>query len=90
MGKEKKRPVAIKIKGGSNITVKNNTGIGDMDLLHAEDVHSLDADGNVLVTPENNKTNIDKRWYEKPIGIVSLMVVAGLIVAFAAYYFGWK
>lgn len=31
-----------------------------------------------------------KKWYEKPFGIVLLMVIGGLIVAFCVYYFGWN
>jgi hypothetical protein len=35
-----------------------------------------------------------KKWYEKPFGIVALMIISGLIVglivAWCVYYFGWN
>lgn len=31
----------------------------------------------------------NKTWYEKPIGIVLLTAIAGLIIAFLVYRFGW-
>ena len=30
-----------------------------------------------------------KSWFEKPIGVVSLSVLAGLLVAFVAFKAGW-
>jgi len=53
MSNERQRPVAIKIKGGKNITIKNNVGIGNMDLIDAENVENLDADKNILITPND-------------------------------------
>lgn len=52
---KRQRPVAIKIKGGKNITIKNNVGIGDMDLIDAENVENLDADKNILITPNDTR-----------------------------------
>lgn len=52
---EKQRPTAIKIIGGKNITLTNNVGIGDMDLIHAENVENLDAGGNILINPTDIK-----------------------------------
>ena len=52
---ERQRPVAIKIVGGKNITIKNNVGIGDMDLIDAENVENLDADKNILINPNDPK-----------------------------------
>jgi hypothetical protein len=31
-----------------------------------------------------------KQWYEKPFGIVLLMVFGGLIVGYLIYYLGWN
>jgi hypothetical protein len=31
-----------------------------------------------------------KQWYEKPFGIVLLMVLGGLIVGYLIYYLGWN
>ena len=89
MSADKQRPTAIKIKSGSNISVRNNTVIGDMDLLDAEDVHNLDAVGNKLITPKNKTPANKKSWDEKPYGKVALTVIAALIVACLVYYFGW-
>ncbi len=52
---ERQRPTAIKIKGGKNITIKNNVALGDMDLIDAENVENLDADKNILITPVDKK-----------------------------------
>lgn len=50
---EKQRPTAIKIRGGKNITIRGNVGIGDMDLLDVENVENMDADKNILITPKD-------------------------------------
>jgi hypothetical protein len=49
------RPTAIRIEGGKNITIKNNVGIGDMDLIDAKNVENLDADNNILINPDDAK-----------------------------------
>jgi hypothetical protein len=42
-----------------------------------------DADGEA---PEEEP---ERPWFERPVGIVTLLVIAGLIVAYSAYRFGW-
>lgn len=32
----------------------------------------------------------EKHWYEKPSGIIFLIVIGGLVVAFLSYFFGWS
>lgn len=42
--------------------------------------------------PQKNKSSnqYKKSWYERPFGIVFLMVIGGLIVAFFVYKLGWN
>lgn len=39
---------------------------------------------------QSRKTNNKKAWYEKPIGIVILMIIGGLIITGIAYWLGWN
>jgi hypothetical protein len=79
---KKKRPTAIKITGGKNITIKGNVGVGDMDLLDAENVENMDADKNVLITPHtSSKPKIKNPWYKEYIRGILIAAIAGLIVA---------
>jgi hypothetical protein len=32
----------------------------------------------------------NKKWYEKPFGIIALSVLGGLFVAYLIYVFGWN
>ena len=79
---KKKRSTAIKITGGKNITIKGNVGIGDIDLLDAEDVENMDVDENVLITPHTSpKFKIKNPWYKEYTSRILIAVIAGLIVA---------
>lgn len=42
--------------------------------------------------PLNNNTPSapDKKWHEKPFGIILLTVLSGVIVVYVAYYLGWN
>lgn len=40
-----------------------------------------------LLSPNSN--NFDKKWYEKPAGILFLTVTAGLIIALLRSKFWW-
>lgn len=50
---QRNRPTAIHVEGGSNIIIRNNVGIGDMDLIRVKDVENLDAQGNALIDPKS-------------------------------------
>jgi len=79
---KKKKPTAIKITGGKNITIKGNVGVGDMDFLDAKNVENLDADKNVMITPITRlKPEIKHPWYKEYFRRILIAVIAGLIVA---------
>lgn len=78
--------ILIKAKKLKDSIIKRNIIHGKSDLVEAEEIETSDISDNLQIVP-NNKPK--KRWYEKPFGIVLLMIIAGLIVAFLVYCFGW-
>lgn len=95
----------IKASGNSKIDAKgaissNNKGDGFV----AEDGSEIDAPESVSTGNEgagyratggsriNTTPNkqIENPWYQRPVGIVSILVVAGLIVAGISYVVGWR
>lgn len=66
--------------------VFNNSGLIDQARYYRERLLAArDRRGKIIVS-----TSSEKRWYEKPFGIVLLLVIAGLIVAWCVYNFGWN
>lgn len=85
------KPAAIKITGGSNITVRDNVSIG-MPVLEATDVNRLDAAGNVAVMPTTEpELYVPKRLFGLPrwgwafVGAVAASVIAGGLL----HWLGW-
>jgi hypothetical protein len=72
-------------------TGKNNTFIGNT--FHGHDVGIKDegegtfAKANNFFTGSKNKT---REWYEKPLGIIFLTAVSGLIIAGIVFKLGWN
>jgi hypothetical protein len=70
------RPTAIHVENCENVTLENNKGYGDMNLIVAKNSKDIKGSGNELFT-EHNHTESDKSWM-KPLMIT---IFAGLIVA---------
>ena len=79
--------ILIKAKKLKDAIIKRNIIHGKSDLVEAEEIETSDISDNLQIVPNNKPKK--KRWYEKPFGIVLLMIIAGLIVAFLVYCFGW-
>ena len=81
--KETPKSVGIHNTGKDNTFVNITTEGFDVG-VHDEGTGSQSVDlRNIL------RGDADARWYERPLGIVALMVVAGIIVGGAVYFFGW-
>ncbi|MCK4704194.1 MAG: hypothetical protein KAT90_01825 [Gammaproteobacteria bacterium] len=74
---DRKRPVGIYIEDCEDVTLENNTGIGDIDLIVAKDSKGIKGHGNKLITPSEKST-----WL-KPLTVT---VIGGLIVAAIAIF----
>lgn len=62
----------------------------DVDLEVEDYVARENAGSGLHVEGENASDEEPERpWFERPVGIVALLVVAGLIVGFLVYRFGW-
>jgi hypothetical protein len=88
MSEQKKRPTGIYIENCEDITLSNNTGIGDMDLIVAKNSKNIKGSGNRHIIPDQEPALPKKRWFEKPLGILLLGVVASLLSWAVLYYYG--
>jgi len=85
------KTTGIKVTGKNNIF--NNVGVEGFDT--GIDLGET-AEGNkfkntdVISPPSQLLPQPQKKWYEKPFGIVSLAVIAILVAGFLLYYFGWN
>jgi hypothetical protein len=50
---------------------------------------AIHVEGDSDDADEDGQGEPERAWWERPIGIILLLVIAGLIVAFSAYRFGW-
>lgn len=78
---------AIRVEGGRDNVVSNNISVGSP-VLHASDTERLTATGNISV--ESGYLSPKKSWYERPVGIVVLMVIGGLIVGAVLFALRWN
>lgn len=88
MSKNKQSLAFIRAKGKIKTSViKDNVGIGPYDFIQTKGVEDSEIEDNVHLstTPPSLPK---KKWYEKPFGIVLLMVIAGLILALLLLYLG--
>jgi hypothetical protein len=88
---EKKNPPLVTLK---NVKIKNvgRHGINTNSGVDATDTEISDCGGDAIHTRSDeskSEDDPDRPWYERPLGIVLLLVTAGLIVAFLAFRFGW-
>ncbi len=86
---KKRGPVAIRVEGGQNIRIDNNTSVG-FPLLDATDVENLSASGNKTFAYDEPAAVARKLWHEHfavkaIIAIFISVVAAGLI-----YALGWS
>jgi hypothetical protein len=79
----KQKPTIFKLTNCNNPSVKDNIGIGDVDLLNADNVKNLNAEGNILIAPDNNHVQSDKQWHERAVGKIIIGVIIGLIILIA-------
>ena len=84
-----KLPISIKSKGSiKRAKIINTKSIGTKSVLQANgNIEDLEFKDNVHSTKNPSSALRDKKWYEKPFGIVLLMVIAGLIVWVLTHYF---
>jgi len=87
---QKKRPTGIHIENCEDITLTNNTGIGDMDFIVAKNSKNIKGSGNKHIIPNQEHYALKKRFFEKPLGHVVLAVVGSVISGGLVYYFGWN
>jgi len=58
-----------------------------------EEALELAREANQLAGEENRLAISEissEKWYQRPLGMFGLMVLAGLLVGFLIYYFGWQ
>jgi hypothetical protein len=75
----------IKAKKLKDCTITGNKMLAKGEFIDTEKIETSDISNNVQIIP-NNKSK--KRWYEKPVGIVILAVIAIVIAAIITYCFG--
>lgn len=87
MTEDQKKPICIRIGNCENANIHGNLVRGDMDFIVAENVKNLNATKNIHITPEqesnNSYSDADNNsdyWYKRPIGIIMLSVIAGLVI----------
>jgi len=84
------RPVFLKATNVTGLTMTGNTVKGDADFAELENVTGLVAHGNKHITPNLITSLSNKKWFEKPLGIVLLAVVGAVLSGGLIYYFGWN
>jgi hypothetical protein len=84
---EPDRPAFIKVNNVKGLVMRNNLAIGDADFAQVSNSQDVQAYENVHLTGLEDPSS--KSWYEKPLGIVVLTVISGVIIAGIAYFFGW-
>lgn len=90
MPEHKQRPTGIHIENCDGVTLTNNTGIGDMNFIVAKNSKNIKGSGNQHIIPSQSAAEHEKRWFEKPIGIVLLATVGAVLSGGLIYYFGWN
>ncbi len=89
MPEHKQRPTGIHIENCDGVTLTNYTGIGDMNFIVAKNSKNIEGSGNQHIIPSQERASPDKRWFEKPHGIVFLSVVGAVLSGGLLYYFDW-
>lgn len=89
MVEQKKSSIGIRIENCDDVTLSNNTGIGDMDFIVVKNSKDIKASGNQHIISSQESASPNKRWFEKPHGIVFLSVVGAVLSGGLLYYFGW-
>ena len=84
MAEKKPKSVAINIRGGSDIVVKDNIAFGTDELLRTTDTNSLTASGNVHI----HKTPTRTHWYQSLSGKIIVGVVILVLGALIINYLG--
>jgi len=81
---ENRKPIGIKLENCENVTLTDNKGYGDIDLIVAKDSKNIVGSGNELVNEHSDISDASRlQWYQKPIGIIGITVVSGLLVSIA-------
>ena len=89
MSEQKTRPTGIHIENCEDVTLSNNTGIGDMDFIVAKNSKGIKGSSNKHIIPNHESVLTNKRWFEKPFGSVLLTVLGSVISGGITYYVGW-
>lgn len=85
------KPVALKATGGGKIFADGSTISGYEKVAESDDDSLITlnkADINLPPTTEKSaKNSTGNHWYQKPVGIVTLGVIVGIIVFAIQQYF---
>jgi hypothetical protein len=84
-----KRPTFIKATNVKDLVMKDNVGVGDANFANLANVESLEASGNVHITPDKPAGTTTKAWSERPVGIVVLGLIVVVLGGAILYYLGW-
>jgi hypothetical protein len=83
------RPAFIRAINVTNMTMTGNTVRGNADFAELENITGLVAHDNKHITQDQISASPNKRWFEKPIGIVFLGLVVTVGGGGVLYYLGW-
>ena len=80
----------IKIAPGAKLTdskISGNTQVGGDSMIDNQgEIEGSEIKRNLHITA---RQIVEKRWFEKPLGIVFLAVVGAVVSGGLIYYFGW-
>jgi hypothetical protein len=89
---EKKKSSGPTIIAGNNFGGKGKIIMGNVihgGLQIGGSGNSNKAEETQNSTPDTQPSN-DFKWYKKPLGIIFLTVISGLIIAFVVHKVGWS
>lgn len=81
------KPARTAIKITDN--AKNNLFIG-CKVNGGVEIDENAKDNKFIQTDITTSMSSMKKWYEKPFGILLLMIIGGFVVGYLLYYFGWN
>jgi hypothetical protein len=77
-----KNKIQIVVEGGKRVSIDHNETKNTHIEIQVHDVEDVVIKGNTQIPAT-------RRWWQKPFGLLG-NIIAGLIVAWLAYKFGWK
>ncbi len=89
MSEQKERPIGIHLENCENVTLTDNTGVGDMDFIVAKNSKNIKGSGNKHIIPNQESDLPNKQWFEKPHGIFLLGLAVTVCGGGILKYLGW-